>query len=153
MELIQLGDQANSDPQFIYFKLRLGRYPRRRQPTRSGFPHDFDSPQKQLLCCPALLAIAYSFTCAQATADDSQESTPLRILLITSGCCHDYDFQTKAMQLALKERGVSAKWDVVDEGGKGTSAQIDLYNNSDWAKGYDLVIHNECFATLPTLIT
>lgn len=94
----------------------------------------------------ALLAIAYSFTCAQATADDSQESTPLRILLITSGCCHDYDFQTKAMQLALKERGVSAKWDVVDEGGKGTSAQIDLYNNSDWAKGYDLVIHNECFA-------
>ena len=94
----------------------------------------------------ALLAIAYSFTCAQVTADDSQESTALRILLITSGCCHDYDFQAKAMQLALKERGVSAKWDVVDEGGKGTSAQIDLYNNSDWAKGYDLVIHNECFA-------
>ena len=52
MELIQLGDQANSDPQLIYFKLRLGRYPRRRQPTRSGFPHDFALPQEQLLCCP-----------------------------------------------------------------------------------------------------
>ena len=61
---------------------------------------------------------------------------PLRILLITSGCCHDYDFQTKAMQLALKKRGVAATWDVVSEGGTGTSAQIGLYDDADWADGY-----------------
>ena len=31
-------------------------------------------------------------------------------------------------------------------GGKSTSAQIDLYNDPNWADGYDAVIHNECFA-------
>ena len=66
--------------------------------------------------------------------------------MITGGCCHDYEFQTKAMQIAFKERGIDAVWTVVNEGGKGTKAQIDLYNNPDWAKGFDVVIHNECFA-------
>ena len=82
-------------------------------------------------------------TSTEAKATDAD---PLRILLITSGCCHDYDFQTRAMQLALKGTGVDATWDVVNDGGKGTSAKISLYDESDWAQGYDLVIHNECFA-------
>ena len=81
---------------------------------------------------------------ASGAAETNEES--IKILLITSGCCHDYDFQTKAMQLALKKHGVAANWDIVNEGGKGTSAQIDLYNDNNWAEGYDLVIHNECFA-------
>lgn len=81
---------------------------------------------------------------ASGAAETNEES--IKILLITSGCCHDYDFQTKAMQLALKKHEVAANWDIVNEGGKGTSAQIDLYNDNNWAEGYDLVIHNECFA-------
>ena len=82
---------------------------------------------------------------SQAAAANKRE--PLKILLITSGCCHDYDFQTKSMQLALKNRGVEALWDVVNEGGSGTDAQIDLYKDPKWAEGYDVVIHNECFAS------
>ena len=35
---------------------------------------------------------------------------------------------------------------MVNEGGTGTKAEISLYGKDDWAKGYDLVIHNECFA-------
>jgi type 1 glutamine amidotransferase len=71
---------------------------------------------------------------------------PIRVLLVTGGCCHDYEFQTKAMQLAAKEQGVAIEWTVVNEGGKGTKAQIALYEKEDWAAGYDVVIHNECFA-------
>ncbi|MEM9824948.1 MAG: ThuA domain-containing protein [Planctomycetota bacterium] len=82
---------------------------------------------------------------AEAPAEDNA-SEPVDILLVTSGCCHDYDFQTKALQLAFKERGIAAKWTVVAEGGTGTKAKIALYDNPDWAKGFDLVIHNECFA-------
>ncbi len=70
----------------------------------------------------------------------------IKALLITGGCCHDYPFQTKAMQLAAAKRGVKIEWTVVNEGGNGTKAQIDLYKNEDWAKGFDVVIHNECFA-------
>ena len=31
---------------------------------------------------------------------DCKKSESLEVLLVTSGCCHDYDFQTKSMQLA-----------------------------------------------------
>ncbi len=77
---------------------------------------------------------------------DKKSGDSVRILLITSGCCHDYDFQTKAMQLAMERRGVAAVWTVVNEGGTGTDAQIDFYKNPNWADGFDVVIHNECFA-------
>lgn len=79
------------------------------------------------------------------TSEDAA-SKPMKALIITGGCCHDYDFQTKAMQQAATDRNVNVDWTVVKEGGNGTDAQIDLYNNPDWAKGFDVVIHNECFA-------
>lgn len=84
--------------------------------------------------------------CLAAFANCVIGAEPINILLITGGCCHDYDFQTKAMREAFDEHKVPAKWTVINEGGKGTKAEIDLYNNPDWAKGYDVVIHNECFA-------
>lgn len=71
---------------------------------------------------------------------------PVSILIITGGCCHDYEHQTKAIQDAFKERNIPVNWKIVNEGGKGTKAQIGLYSNKDWAKGFDVVIHNECFA-------
>lgn len=89
-----------------------------------------------------LLAVALvSLGCLSVFAAD-----PIKVLVITGGCCHDYDYQTKAMQLAAKEHGVDIDWTVVFEGGKGTRAMIDLYNKNDWAKGFDVVVHNECFA-------
>jgi uncharacterized protein len=32
------------------------------------------------------------------------------------------------------------------EGGNGTKAQLSLYDDPAWARNYDLVVHNECFA-------
>jgi type 1 glutamine amidotransferase len=75
-----------------------------------------------------------------------QSGKQLNVLLVTGGCCHDYEFQSKQLIKATKERGVNVKWTVVNKGGKGTRAKIDLYDNPDWAKGYDVVVHNECFA-------
>jgi len=95
------------------------------------------SVQKSLVVAIALTL----FTCASSRAAD-----PVRIMLITGGCCHDYDYQTQQMQAAFKEQHVAVEWKVINEGGKGTKAELDLYNNPDWAKGYDVVIHNECFA-------
>ena len=88
----------------------------------------------------------FSFVAIAGTAI-AEESSALKVLLITGGCCHDYPFQTKALQDAAKDRGVDIDWTVVNEGGNGTSAQIELYSNPDWAKGYDVVVHNECFAS------
>jgi uncharacterized protein len=72
-------------------------------------------------------------------------ATPVRALLITGGCCHDYELQAKTLIEGAKKFGEIA-WTVVNEGGKGTRAQIPLYDHPDWAKPYDVVVHNECFA-------
>ena len=37
-------------------------------------------------------------------------------------------------------------WTIVNDGGSGTKAQIKLYDDPNWAKAYDVVVHNECFA-------
>lgn len=95
-----------------------------------------------------LLATALTSTLGYAQNTDAAAvpSTPVRILLVTGGCCHDYRYQTEAMQAAMKDAGVEAQWKVVFEGGTGTEAEIDLYKDPNWADGFDVVIHNECFA-------
>jgi type 1 glutamine amidotransferase len=75
-----------------------------------------------------------------------QAIEPVKILVITGGCCHDYEYQTRAMHEAFEERNIPVDWKVVNDGGKGTKAEIGLYADKDWAKGFDVVIHNECFA-------
>lgn len=76
----------------------------------------------------------------------AEEAEPLKILLITEGCCHDYGYQGKALQNALEDRKVIAEWTIIAEGGRGTQAEIAFYNNPKWAEGFDVVVHNECFA-------
>lgn len=92
------------------------------------------------------LSVAVALTMISATSVFAAEPATIKVLLITGGCCHDYDYQTKSMQKALEDRKVAAEWTVVSEGGTGTEAEIPLYNNPEWAKGFDVVIHNECFA-------
>ena len=78
----------------------------------------------------------------------AQPAKPLRALYITGGCCHDYDQQ----KLIIPE-GVSARanieWTVVQEGGNGTSranSPNSIYQQPDYAHGFDIIVHNECFA-------
>ena len=74
-------------------------------------------------------------------------SAPVRALLITGGCCHDYAFQAKSLTEGVKKQG-NVTWTVVNEGGSSKNAKIALYDKPDWAKPYDVVVHNECFADL-----
>jgi uncharacterized protein len=70
---------------------------------------------------------------------------PVRALLVTGGCCHNYKFQAQALTEGIG-KSLKVDWTVVNEGGTGTRAEIPLYDNPDWAKGFDVVVHNECFA-------
>jgi type 1 glutamine amidotransferase len=79
------------------------------------------------------------------TGEHVTNKKPLSILLITGGCCHNYSFQTEVIKTCLPD-SLNVQWTIINEGGTGTKAEIVLYDNKDWAKGYDLVIHNECFA-------
>jgi len=72
---------------------------------------------------------------------------PIRALLITGGCCHPY-----AEQAAILSKGISARahisWTIINQGGTAKDSKIPLYEKSDWAKGFDILVHNECFADL-----
>lgn len=80
-----------------------------------------------------------------ALSGRAADAKPLRALLVTGGCCHNYPLQTQQLTNAMAKLA-AVEWTVVMDGGKGTRAEISLYDNPDWAKGYDVVIHNECFA-------
>ena len=72
---------------------------------------------------------------------------PLRILLITGGCCHDY-----AAQKDLLKQGLEARAHVVVEhmhtADKTTRPSFPAHTNPHYADGYDLVIHDECAADI-----
>ena len=90
----------------------------------------------------ALLALS---VLPASAAEKHYTGKPLRLLLITGGCCHNYAFQSQAMKEGVSAR-VDSEWKVVNEGGTGTRGQIALYDQADWAKPFDVVVHNECFA-------
>ncbi len=73
------------------------------------------------------------------------KTKPLRALLITGGCCHDY-----AKQKDLLKKGIEARANVdivqVHTDDSSTKARFEMYDKSDWAKGYDVIIHDECSA-------
>lgn len=75
----------------------------------------------------------------------AEDTKPLKVLIITGGCCHDYDQQGRVLAHGISQR-CNAACTVLQEINSGTAAKIPLYENPDWAKGFDVVIHDECFA-------
>ncbi len=90
----------------------------------------------------SLLALSPSM---RAEPAEPAEPPPLRALLITGGCCHDYKFQSEKLVAASQARA-HVEWTVMLDPRRGTQGTIDLYNDPDWAKPFDVVVHNECFA-------
>lgn len=75
---------------------------------------------------------------------------PLRALLITGGCCHDYETQKNILAAGLAKRA-NVEVKIVHEGGTSTNHKVSIYTDPNWAKGYDVVIHDECFADVKDL--
>ncbi len=96
---------------------------------------------KRWLC----LALAL---CALTTAVSAQDKpTKLKGLLVTGGCCHDYENQKRIITEGMGQR-VSISFDVVHEGGTGRDHKVSVYQQPGWAKKYDVVVHNECFGDM-----
>lgn len=77
----------------------------------------------------------------------AQEAKPLKVLLITGGCCHDYGKQKDILKKGIEER-INAVVDHVHSDDKGTKPPLAIFGNPDYAKGYDVVIHDECAADI-----
>ena len=93
-----------------------------------------------LLALGSLLVIAPALR-AQETVK------PLKALLITGGCCHDYEHQKTVLSDGISKLA-NVKWTIVEEGDNTTDHEVSIYTNADWAKGYDVIVHDECFANV-----
>jgi hypothetical protein len=80
-----------------------------------------------------------------ASTTHAQQPKPLRVLLITGGCCHDYAAQKDILKAGIEKR-LNAEVTQVHTDDKSTKPPLPIYGNPDYAKGFDLVIHDECAA-------
>ncbi len=102
-------------------------------PTSSGFR----------LLILSLLAVASSAFLIKA--QNSEAPKPLKALLVAGGCCHDYKGQHEALFKGIQARA-NVQVDVWWTDDKSVNPPLPLYDNPDWAKGYDVIIHDECAA-------
>jgi len=96
-----------------------------------------------------------------ANADESQANAaqgkkaagPLKAMLVTGGCCHDYDAQKLIVTEGLSQRLGEIQWTIHQYNDK-KDTRAAVYENPNWADGYDFIVHNECFGDMkdPALI-
>jgi hypothetical protein len=60
---------------------------------------------------------------------------PLRVLLVTGGCCHDYEKQRLILAEGLGARA-NIEVEFAHNPDKTTKATFENYKNPDWAKGF-----------------
>ncbi len=91
----------------------------------------------------ALAALVAATLAVPAIAQDAPKQ--LKALLITGGCCHDYKGQKDILKNGLEKR-LNIVVDQIHSDDKGTKPPLPINGNADYAKGYDIVIHDECAA-------
>lgn len=95
-----------------------------------------------LLATVILSPIGVNSVCGQ---DVATKSTPLKVLLVAGGCCHDYATQSKLLKEGIESR-INADVTVVFNPDNTTKATFEIYQSDDWAEAYDVVVHDECSA-------
>lgn len=71
---------------------------------------------------------------------------PLQALMICGGCCHDYLNQKTIIAEGISNRA-NVQFTVVHEGNDRTN-RVSIYEKPGWWKGYDVIVHNECFGMI-----
>jgi type 1 glutamine amidotransferase len=75
---------------------------------------------------------------------------PIRALLVLGGCCHDYGKQKDILTQGISARA-NVVWTIAYEPDTSTKVLNPVYEHPDWAKGFDVVVHDECSADVKDL--
>ena len=98
------------------------------------------------LCLSLVLTLSTLSLLPAARADDK----PIRALLVAGGCCHDYKRQKDILTEGVSARA-NVQWTVAYDPDGSTSHLNPLFRQDDWAKGFDVVLHDECSADVKDL--
>lgn len=78
-----------------------------------------------------------------ASAQEDARPKPIRALLVTGGCCHDYAKQKDVLKRGIESRALVEVVQVHTDD-RSTKARFEIYEKPDWARSFDVVIHDEC---------
>ncbi|MEN9662667.1 MAG: hypothetical protein RL324_1616 [Verrucomicrobiota bacterium] len=95
----------------------------------------------------ALFVAVLSGVATPAFAGAAQGPKPIRVLLVTGGCCHNYKLQSDTLKAGLEQRAF-VQVDIIYTAQSTTQTVFESYANPEWAKGYDLILHDECSAAV-----
>ena len=99
----------------------------------------------------SLMLSASAFLIALASPLQAKQSPkPLKVLLITGGCCHSYATQKNIIKKGLETRA-NVVVDQVHTDDSSNNPPLSIYRNPNYAKGYDVVVHDECAAGMADL--
>ena len=120
----------------LIFAAMLEAYESFRNPTNHN-----TMTRSAFLAASALFSVAAFLPAADAPP-------PLKVLMVTGGCCHDYEMQKMILSEGLSARA-NVEFTIIHEEGpngkKDKTHRISIYEKDGWADGYDIVLHNECF--------
>src|SRR5579864_3477159 len=100
-----------------------------------------------LVIVAAMMLTAFG-ACSAHAADDK----PIRALFICGGCCHDYAHQKDILTQAISKRA-NVVWTIAYDPDTTNGHKNPVYDNPDWAKGFDIVFHDECSSNVKDLDT
>src|SRR5271169_6781265 len=82
----------------------------------------------------------------------AEDDKPIRALLVIGGCCHDYGKQKDILTKGISQR-INIEWTVAYDPDTTTKHLNPVYKNADWAKGFDVIVHDECSSDVNDLET
>jgi type 1 glutamine amidotransferase len=102
----------------------------------------------RLLLASSLAALALA--APRAGTASPQDDKPIRALLVLGGCCHDYEKQKDILTKGISERA-NVQWAIAYDPDKGTKHKNPVYDNPEWYKGFDIIVHDECCSDVKDL--
>lgn len=72
-----------------------------------------------------------------------QDGKPIRALFICGGCCHDYEHQKDILTKGISARA-NVVWTIAYDRVSTTRHKNPVYDNPEWYKGFDVIVHDEC---------
>jgi uncharacterized protein len=76
----------------------------------------------------------------------------IRAMVIAGGCCHDYPAESATL-MRLLQNELPIDWSFEYLGWGANRDLPSLYADPDWYKGYDIVVHNDCFTPPDSLVS
>ena len=105
------------------------------------------NPTLKLCLTQTFIANLLLWSCNLQALQATDPPTPIRALLITGGCCHDYAAQKDILKSGIEARAYITV-DQIHTDDTTTAPPLAIIGNAEYAKGYDVVIHDECAAAI-----